>query len=216
MGLALARANFTGTFIAADLSQAALDECEELLMPVNHQFRINTWNGSVLEKTLPSADLIILNHALDDILLFSYVASQNVASASVSEESEYQSVERLRQSWQQGEAWMRAHLDEIAGKLAAQLTQARKPGGQVMIRQYEGYQEKLHNLTIAVELAQLLHDKLITALGKLAWATVRLWLLLPAVLRCWWYWWRSRLVLLLLLTTSFFLAFFLSFSALFF
>lgn len=168
MGLALARANFTGTFIAADLSQAALDECEELLMPVNHQFRINTWNGSVLEKTLPSADLIILNHALDDILLFSYVASQNVASASVSEESEYQSVERLRQSWQQGEAWMRAHLDEIAGKLAAQLTQARKPGGQVMIRQYEGYQEKLHQLTIAVELAQLLHDKLITALGKLA------------------------------------------------
>jgi len=165
IGLALARYGLNGMCILSDQNETALEVCQRLLEPVAHDFKIIPSVGSIFDQVFPQADLIILNHALDDILLNDYL--QQLPEKKELTENEYESMDFLRQYWELGEMTMRNRLPQLSQLLATQLSQSLSKGGKVLISQYPGYQEKLHNMNIAVQLANEFNLSLKTELQKL-------------------------------------------------
>jgi hypothetical protein len=144
IGLALSRYGFKGTFTLTDQHRDVLEVGQELLRPVAKGFSVKLWAGSVLEDALPAANVLILNHALDDILLNEYLATVE------QRELDYRSVPALKQTWKQGASWMAAHSSAYAKCLAQQCMSALSLTGQklVLIDQYPGFKRSYFRLTM--------------------------------------------------------------------
>ncbi len=152
IGLALCRQNFAGNLILHDSQLEALQTNRSLVEPMSPKCAITFWQGDVVQDVGPSADIIAMNHVLDDILLFSVLDTVS--------DSPYLNPIVLKKLWEQHQVELNSNIVSLAQKLALNLATQLQPNGKIFLRQYVGYQEKLHHLDVAINLTQKLHLKL--------------------------------------------------------
>jgi hypothetical protein len=159
IGLALVLAHFMGKFIAIDHSARALHQLTQLLKPVEKKFTFETTTQDIMNAPLPESSAFILNHILDDIILFTFWDQKTNTSP-------YDDIEKLREFWSDPiiQEKIQKALPNLANTLAWRLLSSLQKNGEVFLHQYQGYQEKLyeieHSHRVAMQFQKLLVEEL--------------------------------------------------------
>lgn len=156
--LSLLSTDFTGTLTAVDCDEHALVVYQKLAGPLLKNFHLSTYQADTLIDSLPSCDLLIANHALEDLILFSKLGANPLSNP-------YQSIDNFRQTWTDL-ATSHPPLPTLAHQLASSFTECLGDNGILLISQYPSYQEKLYHITEPYTLSLELLNHLTSELAK--------------------------------------------------
>jgi hypothetical protein len=151
--LALYRQGFAGKYIGYDLSREALAQLQQFMEMIPAKFTAEYQCGDVLQSPLPPADMLVMNHVIDDLLLGRYGQLKS-----------YESVAELQKSWQALAQLPLATFQPLVKQLATNITNSLHQNGQLLLHQYPGYIETLHHLPAAWELTRVVTQQLVQTL----------------------------------------------------
>lgn len=137
--LALTKTNFQGQYHAIDLDSQNLSLLQSLTNPLIKKFTIKTTTQNILTSPIAPSEYIIMNHAIDDLILY-YCLNQGTTA-----NNPFNDIEKLNQIWIHTQL-SSAEIEYLANLLAQNIIDALKPQGKLLIAQYPGYQEKLYQL----------------------------------------------------------------------
>lgn len=134
---------YMGKYLAVDMSETSLNRLEHFYDRIETSFTFSSQIKDILKDELPAADIVTMNHVLDDVLL------------QVFDQTSYD-IEELRIFWKKMAAApeLDSKVEELSQNLASRVTQSLHPGGKLIIHQYPSYQEQLHDIPEAWTICQ--------------------------------------------------------------
>lgn len=159
--LALTRTSFRGNVILIDKSRENLAILHQFIDPIGKGFTITDLPIDILHiqsrlKLSPiQADVIILNHVIDDLVVEYFSPPKNLTQT----DKYYSDMNLLKSLWAKivnQKTLQKQFLVQITNSL---LSLSRK-NTYILIAQYQGYQEKLYHLDTAYKLCSHITDQI--------------------------------------------------------
>lgn len=146
----------TGRYFAVDASEVALATFQRLTSLVIPTMKLYTCASDILVYQATVSDIVMLNHALEDVVLQWYCQSNNVQLLDV-----YADINQLKKIWLEIQNYsdLVKVVKEQAAALFHVLQKTTKKTSLVVIAQYPGYQEELHQLYGSIHVGKMmLHE----------------------------------------------------------
>lgn len=150
------------SYNAYDNSAVALKQLHNFLK--HFPLQIKTDQANILKDKFTQHDLIILNHAIDDLLLYSWCHENDIAIDTI-----FENHLLLRNYWKKLISESGINKKAFITTLAKQLTMMAHQNTQLIIAQYPGYQEKLWQMSDAIAFTKEITEQVLTELVKMGW-----------------------------------------------
>jgi hypothetical protein len=147
--LALMLNGFRGTYWAIDKNDGYLKNLASMMSIFKIAFIVKTKRTEKLTGQAGGYDLIILNHALDDLMIGQCLATNHISPTDC-----YQNIANFRHIWKQVDRLSVPLQNELIGRLLNFFRHTLSQKGFIIIAQYRGYQEKLYRLNSSYRLSR--------------------------------------------------------------
>lgn len=150
------------SYSAYDNSAKALQQLYNFLK--YFPLQIKTHKANILKDKFSKHDFIILNHAIDDLLLYTWCQNNSITIDTI-----FENPVLLRDYWKKIIHESVINKKVFTTTLANQLTMMAHENTQLIITQYPGYQEKLWQMDDAIACTKEITEQVLTELVKIKW-----------------------------------------------